>query len=174
MKKPEPGWFKLNTDGATSDSVSVAAGGGLIRDEAGNWVIGFSGRIGKADSFVAEIWALRDGLQLCHQMNVSAVMIELDAKALVDVLNNSAHCNSVISPLLDDCKLLISQFFQFCVKHTYQEANKCADHLANIELFQPLDFIVYSNPPLELISLVEADSVGSHCNKLCPVPSSFC
>ena len=69
----------------------------MIRDEVGNWVIGFSRRIGRVDSFIAEIWALRDGLQLCHQMNVRAVMIELDAKALVDVFNNSSYCNSVIS-----------------------------------------------------------------------------
>lgn len=97
-EKPEPSWFKLNTDGLSSGSVGIATGGSLIRDEVGNWVIGFSRRIGRVDSFVAEIWALRDGLQLCHQMNVRPVMIELDAKALVDVFNNSSYCNYVISP----------------------------------------------------------------------------
>ena len=81
----------------------------MIRDEFGNWVIGFSRKIGRTDSFVAEIWALWDGLQLCRQMNACAVMIELDEKSLVDVLNNFSYCNSVISPFLDDCKLLIDQ-----------------------------------------------------------------
>ena len=42
-------------------------------------------------------------------MNACVVMIELDEKSLVDVLNNSSYCNSVISSLLDDCKLLIDQ-----------------------------------------------------------------
>ena len=97
-EKPEPSWFKLNTNRLSSGSVGIATGGSLIRDEVGNWVIGFSRRIGRVDSFIAEIWALRDGLQLCHQMNVRAIMIELDAKALVDVFNNSSYCNSVISP----------------------------------------------------------------------------
>ena len=41
-EKPDPGWIKLNTDGSLSGSVGTAAGGGLIRDEFGNWVIGFS------------------------------------------------------------------------------------------------------------------------------------
>ncbi|KAK9993884.1 hypothetical protein SO802_023587 [Lithocarpus litseifolius] len=168
-----PNERSLNTDGSLSGSAGTAAGGGLIRDEVGNWVIGFSRRIGRADSFVAEIWALRDGLQLCHQINARAVMIELDAKSLVEVLNNSSYCNSVISILLYDCKLLISHIPQVSVKHIYREANKCEDRLANLGLFQPFEFIVHSNPPLELIPLVEADSMGSCCNRLCPVFSSF-
>lgn len=83
------------------------------------------------------------------------VMIELDAKALVDVLNSPSYRNAVISPLLDDCTLLISQIPQVRVKHIYREANKCVDRLAKLGLFQSLDFTVHSNPPLELISLVE-------------------
>ena len=108
-EKPNLGWVKLNTDRSLSGSIGIAAGGGLIRDEFGNWVIGFSRKIGRTDSFVAEIWSLWDGLQLCRQMNACVVMIELDEKSLVDVLNNSSYCNSVISSLLDDCKLLIDQ-----------------------------------------------------------------
>lgn len=109
-EKPDMGWFKLNTDGAANGSAGNATGGGLIRDDCGNWVMGFSRKIGRVDSFVAEIWPLRDGLQLCRQLNIDAIVIELDAKSLVDVLNNSSYCNTVISPLLDDCKLLIDQF----------------------------------------------------------------
>ena len=86
----------------------------------------------------------------------------------MDVLNNSSYCNTVISPLLDDCKLLIDQFPQVHVKHTFWEANKCADRLAKLGLVQSLDFSVHSFPPLELIPLIEADSLGAYCNRLCP------
>lgn len=113
-------------------------------------------------------------------MNLRAVMIELDAKSLVDTLNKSSYYNSVISPLLDDCspllddcKLLISQIPQVHVKHTYRKANKCADLLANLGLIQTLDFIVHSSLPLDLIPLVEVDSLGSFCNRLCPDLASF-
>lgn len=106
-------------------------------------------------------------------MNLRVVMIELDAKSLVDALNKSSYYNSVISPLLDDCKLLISQIPQVHVKHTYRKANKCADRLANLGLLQTLDFIVHSSLPLDLIPLVEADSLGSFCNRLCPDLASF-
>ena len=172
-EKPDPGWLKLNTDGSLSGSVGTTAGGGLIRDEFGNWVIGFSRKIGRIDSFIAELWALRDGLQLCHQLNACAVLVELDAKSLVDALNNSSYCNSVISPLLDDCKLLMVQTPQIRIKHTYREANKCADRLANLGLFQSVNFLVHSDPPIELIPLIEADLRGACYNRLCPAFSSF-
>ena len=61
-EKPEPGWFKLNTDGSSRGSTGLTASGGLIRDEGGNWVIGFCRKIGRTDSFAAKMWALRDGL----------------------------------------------------------------------------------------------------------------
>ena len=117
---------------------------------------------------MAEIWVLRDGLQLCRQLNIGAVVIELDAKSLVEVLNKSSYCNTVISPLLDDCKLLIDQFPQVRVQHIFREANKCADRLAKFGLAQSLVFSVHSFPPQELIPLVEADSLGVYCNRLCP------
>lgn len=67
-----------------------------------------SRKIGKTNSFAAETWALRDGLFLCNQMNLTSIIVELDSKALVDALNNPSYANSVISPLFDDCKLLAS------------------------------------------------------------------
>ena len=63
---PEKGRLKLNMDGAASKAMGVAGGGGLIRDNQGNWVVDFSKRIGVTNSFMAEFWALRDGLMLCN------------------------------------------------------------------------------------------------------------
>ena len=37
-------------------------------------------------------------------MNLPAVIVELDAKALVDGLGNPAYANSIIFPLFDDCR----------------------------------------------------------------------
>ena len=103
-EKPDPGWMKLNTDGASNSLLGIAGGGGLLRDDAGKWVVGFARKIGKADSFLAELWALRDGLLLCQQMNLTAIIIELDAKTIVDALTNPTYSNSIVSALFDDCR----------------------------------------------------------------------
>ena len=80
-EKPDSGWVKLNTDGLASDLLKIAGCGGLIRDDQRNWLRGFSRHIGHANSFIAEVWALQDGLQLCHLMNHHSVIVELDASA---------------------------------------------------------------------------------------------
>ena len=108
-EKPDMGWVKLNTDGAADVAAGSAGGGGLIRDDQGNWIIGFTRKISKAYSFLAETWALHDGLLLCNQLNLNVVMVELDAKALVDALKNPSYANTIVSSLFDDCRHLASQ-----------------------------------------------------------------
>ena len=85
-----------------------AGGGSLLRDENGNWIGGFARRIGIANSFTAELWALRDGLLLCWQLNVQAVIIELDAKTIVDALNLQTKSNTVVSSITEDCRHLVT------------------------------------------------------------------
>lgn len=97
---------KLDSDGSSLGNSGLAGGGGVIRDESDNWVVRFSRRIGLTSSFEAEIWALRDGLTTCVNRNFQAVEVELDAKVIIDVLQNLTQINPIISPLLDDCKPL--------------------------------------------------------------------
>lgn len=87
-EKSEQGWLKLNTNGSWDTALGKAAEGGLIRDGLGNWVVGFTRKLGSANSFIAEVQALCDGLMLCHQLKLPAIIVELDAKALVDALSN--------------------------------------------------------------------------------------
>ena len=96
--------MKLNTDGASNGSLKLAGGGGVIRDEEGNWVIGYARRIGPANSFLVELWALRDGLLLCLQAHIQVVIIEMDAKAIVDAFSLQKNSNSIFSSLVDDCR----------------------------------------------------------------------
>ena len=167
-EKPSMGWVKLNTDGFANASSGAAGGGGLIRDDRGNWIVGYSRKIGKTNSFLAKTWALRDGLLLCNQLNLNADMVELNAKALVDALKNPSYANTIVSSLFDDCRRLATQIPHLSIKHIYCEANRCADHLANLGSCQSLDFISYFCPPVDLVPLVMADCQGMFFNRLCP------
>ncbi|KAK9993890.1 hypothetical protein SO802_023593 [Lithocarpus litseifolius] len=138
-ERPGEGWLKLNMDGAVNDTLNSAGAGGVLRDDKGNRV-----------------------------MNLNAFIIELDAKALVDALNNPSYANSVMFPLVDDCRHLASKIPRLCIRHIYPEANKCADRLAKLGLQQSLDFVIHSSLPVDIIASFEADCQGMFVNRLCP------
>nr|POE83939.1 hypothetical protein CFP56_51201 [Quercus suber] len=73
-------WFKVNSDGSSL------------------------GNLGWATRVATELWALRDGIQLCISLNLSAVIVELDAQLLVDLLGKANDSSSSNKPILADCK----------------------------------------------------------------------
>ena len=54
-ERPNQGWMKLNTDGSSLGNPEFAGGGGVVRDEHGNWIVGFSRKIGRTTSYVVEL-----------------------------------------------------------------------------------------------------------------------
>ena len=97
LEKPLLNWYKLNTDGASCGNPGRARGGGVIRDNAGNWIRGFARYIGYTTSKIAEFWALRDGLKLAIQLGVQNLEVELDAKVIVDLINSRNSSNTAYS-----------------------------------------------------------------------------
>ena len=97
-----------------------------------------------------------------------AVDIQLDAKAVIELLANPLCSNNVVTPIVDDCRLLLSQIPQVRLSHCYREANGCADFLAKNGITQDRDFIVYVDPPMELLELIRSDCSGMYHNRLCP------
>jgi len=91
--------MKLNTDGSSLGNLGLAGGGGVVQDWTGRWIVGFTRKIGITTSLLAELWAIQDGLMLCIERNFSKVEVELDAKAIVDMLT--------------DLQYIICQFLQF-------------------------------------------------------------
>ena len=84
--------------------------------EATGW-LGLQGGLGFTNSFEAKIWGLLDGLTLCSNLNISSLIVELDAKVVVDIFHNVNYEKNVHSPILDDCRQLMSRFDQVQVKH---------------------------------------------------------
>ena len=134
-------------------NLGIAGGGGILRDETGAWLLGFSRIIGITSSFMAELWAVRDGLSLCILRNSQVVEIEMD---------------TIISSIVDDCKLLITRIPQVQFKHCYREANRCVDGLARVGGQQDSDLIVYDCPPVEIQSFIDFDLSGLYSNRHCP------
>ena len=79
--------------------------------------------IGFATSRSAEFWALRDGLTLALSEGIQNLIVELDARVVVDLLNSNVDINKPYSPLLCDCRCLLRRILQVQVVHVYREGN---------------------------------------------------
>lgn len=143
----------------------------MIRDGNGNWVVGFSRKIGITSSFRTEMWALRDGLLICVNHSYSAVEVEVDAKAVIDVLANSGQSNNFILSILNDCRHLASQISRIRFSHYYREANKYADFMAREGTHQDEDLCLFENPHVGLLELLDFDKSVLYLNRCCPVNS---
>ena len=102
------GWFKLNIDGASLGNLGVAGGGGIVRNDSGSQVRAFARNIGTTASFLAKFWAFRDELQMCLHMHINTLEVELDAKVISDLMNNTRSPNATNYAIVVDCRALIS------------------------------------------------------------------
>ena len=166
-EKPPFGWVKLNIDGSTDGNPGLAGYGGLLRDDHGNWLVGFARRIGTTTSFVVELWGHRDDLSLCYNLNIPSIIVELDAKAIVDIFQNSRYENNIISLILDDCRQLMGLFQQVQVKHCYRQANRCVDMLARLGTVQALSFVSFDSPLEDVRCVLDEDCNGRSFNWIC-------
>ncbi|GLT84201.1 hypothetical protein SLE2022_024470 [Rubroshorea leprosula] len=158
--KPPPSFLKLNTDGSAIDNPGKVARGGLIRDSWGNWILGFSRRIGWSSILLAELWAIRDGLQLAVSRNLSHLLIETDSLTAVNLLSKEPIENHPLSSLVFDCRDLLRCTPHVKISHAMRESNMAADILAKVGHGMSEDFVVFESIPHPVMNACIADMVG--------------
>ncbi|KAK4384645.1 putative ribonuclease H protein [Sesamum angolense] len=93
--KPEVGWIKINTDGASKGNPGVAGEGGIPRNEEGAVIFAFYEKLGESDNTFAEVFSLFKALQIC-QIEVSVSVSNLDVAVGVCLCFNSDVTVSVL------------------------------------------------------------------------------
>ena len=138
----------------------------MICDSQGKWVKGYMRKIGMATSVEAEFWALRDGLILASQMGINNIVVELDAKVVIDLVC-ATNTPKRYYTLLNDCRTLLTRFQGKRIRHVYREGNKCADMIARESCWLNDDFVVLESPlSNELCILLDADKGGMYSVRL--------
>jgi ribonuclease HI len=141
----------------------LASSGGVLQDSNGNWLRGFSNKLGITNSLAAELWGVRDGLLLARDLNICKLIIESDAKSVVDLLKIENLGNNAFHPysaLINDCRYLILSFEEAFVQHAHRESNFCADILAKEGRNLLTPFSLYISPPTFVVSQLLADIRG--------------
>ena len=143
---PPKHWFKLNSNGSSLGNPSKAGGGGLVCNHHGEWVCGYSRAIGHTSSVATELWALRDGINLCVELNLPNVLIGIDAKLVVELLQKDEGSFNSNDTIMADCKAGLQKIQRTKVLHYYREANKCANALARRGALLSHDFVIFPSP----------------------------
>ena len=158
---PSLDWVKVNFDGSSMGNPGLARGGGLIRNQEGEWVKGYVRVIGCATSVAAELWALRDGIRLCISLKLLVVVFELDAKLVVDLLKKDMEKSNGIDVLVADCIEGLKEISMVRIQHCYRETNKCTDALARRGALMDQDFTIFFIPPPDVVILLNLDLAGT-------------
>lgn len=61
---PPPGWLALNLDGAFIRPLGLSTASGVIQDSNGEWLSGFTIRLGRFIAYQVELWGAYRGLCL--------------------------------------------------------------------------------------------------------------
>ncbi|XP_019155168.1 PREDICTED: uncharacterized protein LOC109152041 [Ipomoea nil] len=126
----------------------------LIRDWHGRWITGFSTKIGPTNSFIAELWAMREGLRLAKSRGFNKIVAESDSEALVQAILNCSGSSPEADTLILGCKNLMTSFQACQLIHVLREGNQCADFLANLGQNTTWGTTVWPQPPDGLNNLL--------------------
>lgn len=84
--KPESELIKVNTDGSKRGGNTT--GGGVLRDELGNFIFGFSTIFNHQDTLRAELEAILEGATICKQLGISNYTFETDSSLAYMMIRN--------------------------------------------------------------------------------------
>jgi ribonuclease HI len=128
---PKAPFVKLNTDGAYKQD-HIAGCGGVIRGSQGEWLGGFAQCLGLCSAFVAELWGVLEGLWCVRRLGFLKIELHIDSIAVVQVVKERRVNSSLGNALARQIWKLLDLDWTVEIAHTYREANKCADALANL------------------------------------------
>jgi len=131
--------FRAAIDGGARGNPGPAAWGVAILDEAGNYLEGFAGSLGRATNNVAEYQGLLEALRLGAERGAQEVEIRADSELVVRQMEGRYRVrHAALVPLFDEAKRRARGFRSFQIVHVRREENKFADRLVN----QALDRVV--------------------------------
>ncbi|XP_026419571.1 uncharacterized protein LOC113315517 [Papaver somniferum] len=77
-------FVKLNVDGSSNDAGNAGIGG-ILRGDDGHFLAAFAKLIYRNSNNVAELWAIRDGMQLARNIGIQKLLVESDSQYAINL-----------------------------------------------------------------------------------------
>ncbi|GLJ48996.1 hypothetical protein SUGI_1033710 [Cryptomeria japonica] len=160
-KDPHEGWLKLNFESSCRGNPGVSGFVVVIRNGAGELVLGSYGSLGMATNNEAEIQALLEGLNLCVSNYLSKIIIEGDSLVIIHGIIKKGFRSRNLNKWVPFISRLLNDISHYEIIHTYREANQVADCVTNLGADIPqgtVTFDLHSVPgPCTLMAAVATD-----------------
>lgn len=127
---PPKGWKKLNFEGASRGNPGKDGIGCIVKLENGDWIIKRAKHMGIIMNNIVELEALREGLKLTLNNNITKLIIEGDSQIILNAIRKHQTPNWVMNAKLESVLCLIDQFEEIQIQHIFCEGNVEADKLA--------------------------------------------
>ncbi|KAK8490128.1 hypothetical protein V6N13_097283 [Hibiscus sabdariffa] len=91
---------------------------------------------GVTDAFIAEAFACEKAVSLAIDLGFRSVQIEGDSLSVIKKLQSVAADKSIISPIIDDIRVLVGSFEEITISFVNQAGNAAAHELAKLGIHQ--------------------------------------
>lgn len=122
---------------------------------------GFYCNLGATTSVSAELWGLVLGLRLARSLGISSLLVELDSRVVVNMVQTRrTHCLHLQLLLEEAVDLVYHSDWECAVSHVFREANSCADVLAGLGYGGNFIWTVLGEGPSQLRLALAGDARG--------------
>lgn len=144
-KPPPQEYVKINIDGSCTADGTIAAGG-PIRNHEGAWIKGFLCNLGIWNAFEDELWRIYKGLLFGKDCGSTKIVVEYDARVIIDVINSSTPANHPSANLFLVVRGLQRTFENSTFVFVPRMKNKAADHHAALSSNMLMGFQISDSP----------------------------
>ena len=114
--------------------------GAVSRDSNGKFMIACCKELHfVADPFMAEAYALREGICLAQYLGSHKFIIQSDNVQVIETMLEGGFSATSSSAIFDDCRILASGFREISFEHCNRKANEVAHELARHSSMEHVD-----------------------------------
>jgi ribonuclease HI len=150
----------LNVDGSLLGATDSAGYGGLLRNNNGEFILGFYGAAATPSILFAELMAVLKGLQLCWENGYRRIVCCSDSLHTVNLIRDGVSVHHRFANEVFSILQLIDKDWNVVVEHTLREGNTYEDVLAKMGAQSDVPLVSFHTPPMELASPLLADAQG--------------
>ncbi|XP_062021223.1 uncharacterized protein LOC133737733 [Rosa rugosa] len=155
---PRSGQLKVNCDGAANFKDRCFGGGTIIRDEFGSLIVaGGKNFQHPVSSLVAELLAIKVGLDLVVERRLRNVMVESDCLEAIHLLNSKERCLAPEGGLVEDIQNTMALVNISSIYHVRREGNTAAHAIAKFVARNNGRYVWLEDGPDWLMSLIYHD-----------------